>query len=69
MSSPTPLHETTFIVLDLETTGASPQTGSAITEIGAIAVRGGVVLGEFSTFVNPKSPMPEYITSLTGITD
>ena len=69
MSSPTPLHETTFIVLDLETTGASPQTGSAITEIGAIAVRGGVVLGEFSTFVNPKSPIPEYITNLTGITD
>ena len=47
MSSELHLHDTTFIVLDLETTGASPQNGSAITEIGAIAVRGGVVLGEY----------------------
>ena len=69
MSSDLHLHDTTFIVFDLETTWASPQNGSAITEIGAIAVRGGVVLGEYSTFVNPKSPIPEYITNLTGITD
>ena len=38
------LAEITFIVLDLETTGASPTNGCAITEIGAIAVRGGAVL-------------------------
>ena len=42
------LAEITFIVLDLETTGASPTNGCAITEIGAIAVRGGDVLEEFS---------------------
>ena len=59
----------TFIVLDLETTGASPQQGCGITEIGAIAVRGGEVLGEFSTFVNPQVPLPDYIINLTGITD
>ena len=63
------LAEITFIVLDLETTGASPQHGCGITEIGAIAVRGGEVLGEFSTFVNPQVPLPDYITNLTGITD
>ena len=63
------LAEVTFIVLDLETTGASPTTGSAITEIGAIAIRGGQVLGEFSTFVNPEMLLPEYIINLTGITD
>tara|TARA_B110000503_G_scaffold138439_1_gene224639 strand:- start:86 stop:697 length:612 start_codon:yes stop_codon:yes gene_type:complete len=71
MSSDIPgtLAEVTFIVLDLETTGASPASGCAITEIGAIAVRGGEVLGEFSTFVNPQVALPAYIINLTGITD
>jgi len=63
------LAEITFIVLDLETTGASPINGCAITEIGAIAVRGGEVLEEFSTFVNPQVALPDYIINLTGITD
>jgi len=63
------LAQVTFIVLELETTGASPQQGCGITEIGAIAVRGGEVLGEFSTFVNPQVPLPDYIINLTGITD
>lgn len=63
-----PLHETTFIVVDLETTGGSPAT-SAITEIGAVKVRAGEVLGEFRTFVNPGGPIPVFITVLTGITD
>jgi DNA polymerase III epsilon subunit family exonuclease len=63
------LAEITFIVLDLETTGASPTTGCAITEIGAIAIRGGEILEEFSSFVNPQVALPEYIVNLTGITD
>ncbi len=66
---PSALHETIFVVLDLETTGASPKDGSGITEIGAIKVCGGKVLGEFSSFVNPMVPIPQYITNLTGITD
>ena len=63
----TPLHEVTFVVVDLETTGGSPTT-SAITEIGAVKVRGGEVLGEFQTLVNPGVPVPAQITVLTGIT-
>jgi len=63
------LHETTFVVVDLETTGASPKKGAAITEIGAVKVRGGEKIGEFSTFVNPLAAIPEYITDMTGITD
>jgi DNA polymerase III epsilon subunit family exonuclease len=63
------LSQTTFVVLDLETSGASPKTGSAITEIGAVKVRGGEVLGTFKTFVNPGTPLPPFITELTGITD
>lgn len=63
----TPLHEVTFVVVDLETTGGSPQT-SAITEIGAVRVRGGEVLGELQTLVDPGTPVPAAISALTGIT-
>ena len=66
---PTALHQTTFVVVDLETTGASPKKGAAITEIGAVKVRGGEQIGEFSSFVNPLAAIPEYITDMTGITD
>ena len=64
-----PLKETTFVVLDLETTGGAAHLGAAITEIGAVKVRGGVTLGEFKTFIDPGHPIPAYITELTGITD
>lgn len=62
------LHDTTFIVVDLETTGGSALNDS-ITEIGAVKIRAGEVLGEFSTLINPGSPIPPFITVLTGITD
>ncbi|MGY1807502.1 DEDD exonuclease domain-containing protein [Blastococcus sp. SYSU D00669] len=63
----TPLSEVTFVVVDLETTGGSPKD-SAITEIGAVKVRGGEVLGEFQTLVDPGTAIPPYISVLTGIT-
>ena len=63
------LSQTTFVVLDLETSGASPKSGSAITEIGAVKVCGGQVLGTFKTFINPGTPLSPFITELTGITD
>ncbi len=63
----TPLAEVTFVVVDLETTGGSPKD-SAITEIGAVKVRGGAVLGEFQTLVDPGCDIPPYISVLTGIT-
>lgn len=65
----TPLTEVTFCVVDLETTGGSARSGAAITEIGAVKVRAGEVLGEFQTLVNPGLPVPPFITVLTGITD
>ncbi len=64
----TPLPEVTFVVVDLETTGGSP-VDAGITEIGAVKVRGGVVLGEFQTLVQPGIPVPAFIAVLTGITD
>jgi DNA polymerase III epsilon subunit family exonuclease len=63
-----------FVVVDLETTGWSPEA-AAITEIGAVRVRGGrragefVRQGEFASLVNPGVPVPPHIADLTRITD
>ncbi|NNE11917.1 MAG: DEDD exonuclease domain-containing protein [Ilumatobacter sp.] len=64
----TPLHDTTFCVLDLETTGGN-RNDDMITEIGAVKVRGGECLGTFHTLVNPGRAIPPQITVLTGLTD
>jgi DNA polymerase-3 subunit epsilon len=64
----TPLHEVTFCVIDLETTGGDPGS-CAITEIGAVKLRGGECLGTFQTLVNPGCAIPPAITVLTGISE
>jgi DNA polymerase III epsilon subunit family exonuclease len=63
------LAETTFDVLDLETSGGSPRLGAGITEIGVVKVKGGEVLGTFQSFVDPGHSLPVFITQLTGISD
>ena len=63
-----PLSEVTFVVVDLETTGTSPRD-CAITEIGALRMRGGELIARLETFVNPGVPIPPMITVLTGITE
>jgi DNA polymerase III epsilon subunit family exonuclease len=57
-----------FAVIDLETTGWSPEA-AAITEIAAVRVRGGRRQGEFASLVNPGVAVPPGIEALTGITD
>jgi DNA polymerase-3 subunit epsilon len=63
-----PLAQATFCVLDLETTGGNP-TECGITEIGAVKVCGGEVVGTFQTMVNPGCGIPPRITVVTGITE
>lgn len=63
-----PLRATTFVVVDLETTGGAAGT-DAITEIGAVKVRNGEILGEFATLVDPGIAISPFISVLTGITD
>ncbi len=64
----TPLADTTFCVLDLETTGGNREHDS-ITEVGVVKVRGGECLGTFQTLVNPGRAIPPRISVLTGLTD
>ena len=47
----------TYVVFDLETTGFSP-IKDKIIEIGAVKVEHGEITDKFSTFVNPKVPIP-----------
>ena len=67
------LDQTTFVVVDLETTGSRARAAAdgscdAITEIGAVKVRGGEVIGEFATLVDPQRTISPQIVELTGIT-
>ena len=57
-----------YVVFDIETTGFSPLT-CQIIEIGAVRVENGVITDRFSTFVNPKVPIPYRIEQLTSIND
>jgi DNA polymerase III subunit epsilon len=63
------LDRLTFAVVDVETTGGSPERGHRITEVAVVEMRGGGVVGEFQALVNPGRPIPPRISRLTGITD
>jgi len=62
-----PLRELTFVVVDLETTGGSPAS-CEITEIGAVKIRAGEVVGEFATLINPGTEISAFITPRALIT-
>ncbi len=60
--------DTTYCVLDLETTGFSATT-EKITEVGIMKFKDGEVIDEFSCFVNPEKHIPERVSEVTNITD
>lgn len=62
------LDNTTYCVLDLETTGISFRT-EKITEVGIMKIRNGELLDSFSCFVNPEKPIPQKVVEVTNITD
>ncbi|MEO8513866.1 MAG: exonuclease domain-containing protein [Ignavibacteria bacterium] len=62
------IHDTVFTVFDVETTGLSAQN-NRLTEIGIVKLRGGEIIDEYETLINPGEFVPPYITQLTGITN
>jgi DNA polymerase-3 subunit epsilon len=54
-------------IVDVETTGADP-SADRVTEIAVLQAEGGALTGEWSTLVNPGTPIPGVIQTLTGIT-
>ena len=57
-----------IVCFDIETTGLNV-TQEAITEIGAVLMRGGEIVDTFQTFVDPERRLTPEIVGLTGITD
>lgn len=55
-----------LVALDLETTGLDT-LNDAIIEIGAVRMKDGEIVQEFSTLVNPNRPIPPHVTHITGI--
>lgn len=63
----TPLYD--YVVLDTETTGFKPENGAKLIEIGAVKIHDGKLVDRYEQLIDPHQPIPEYITSLTGIND
>lgn len=59
---------TTYVIVDVETTGLDPQK-EAIIEVAAVTLQGNDILDEYATLVNPHREIPPAISRLTGITD
>jgi DNA polymerase III subunit epsilon len=59
----------TIAVVDFETTGLGPTSGGRATEVAAVLVRGGEVVGRWSSLMNSGAWVPPYIQALTGISN
>ncbi len=64
----TSIHDTVFTVFDVETTGLSAER-CRMTEIGIVKMKGGEIIDEYETLINPREFIPPGITQLTGITN
>ena len=64
-----PLKKLDFTVIDTETTGTGFSHGHRLTEVAAVRVRHGRMTEHFTTLINPRRPIPPFITALTGIND
>jgi DNA polymerase III epsilon subunit family exonuclease len=62
------LRELDFVVVDIEATGAK-MPPNRIIELGAYRIRGGQIVDEFLTLVNPEISIPRFVMALTGISN
>ena len=56
-------------VIDFETTGSSPGQGARATEIAAVLVDGGRIVGHWASLMNSGAWVPPFIEALTGISN
>ena len=59
----------TIAVIDFETTGMSPAVGARATEIAAVLVRGGRIVGRFASLMRSGARVPPFIEQLIGISN
>ena len=59
----------TIAVIDFETTGISPALGARATEIAAVLVRDGRIVGRFASLMRSGAWVPPFIEQLTGISN
>lgn len=59
----------TIAVIDFETTGLSPGTGGRATEIAAVLVRDGQIVGRYASLMQSGAWVPHFIERLTGISN
>jgi DNA polymerase-3 subunit epsilon len=59
----------TLAVIDFETTGAAPSQGARATEVAAVLVEGGRIVGRFQSLMNSGAWVPPFIEQLTGISN
>ncbi|PWJ63754.1 MULTISPECIES: PolC-type DNA polymerase III [unclassified Fibrobacter] len=57
-----------FAVVDLETTGGTPENGR-ITEVGIVLLDDFEVVRTYQTLLDPGMPIQPFVVKLTGITD
>ena len=71
MASPHDLHvdEAEFVVIDVETTGLSPDKNDRVCELAAIKVSGGTIVESFDTLVNPRRTISPGAFAVNRITN
>src|SRR5215203_1864252 len=62
------LKDLDFVVVDVEATGAKTPPNRLI-ELGAYRIRGGRIVDNFLSLVNPEIPIPRFVAALTGISN
>lgn len=56
-------------VIDFETTGSSPAAGARATEIAAVLVQDGRIVGQYQSLMNSGAWVSPFIEQLTGISN
>jgi len=63
-----PIDKASFCVLDVETTGLSPQYNNII-EVGIVRVKNLKIVEKYHSLINPGREIPAFITGFTGISN